>query len=951
MATMTKHPLLHAFLCLFLLAATLTAHAAVDLAKPIPVGPQVKVGKLPNGLTYYIQQNGKPVDKLELRLVVRAGSILEDQDQQGLAHFLEHMAFNGTRHYKKHELVSYLQSIGVQFGADLNAYTSFDETVYILPIPTERKENIDRALTVLQDWAQGVSLFDADIEAERGIVLEEARLGKGVSDRINKVLLPKIFNGSRYAERLPIGKEEVLRSFKPEALRRFYRDWYRPDLMAVVAVGDIDPVEMEKLIRERFSVLKNPKQPRKRFSTPISPRQQSEGLVITDAEANTNNLYIRYPVQPSRDDGTYGEFRRGMVETLFSLMLNMRMQELAQQADPPFVAGGSSMSRLVRGYKSYNSFAVLGKNGALPAIDALVQENERARKYGFTQSELERARKNVMRNVERAYAEREKTDSGAYAAEYIRNFLDAEPIPGVAHEYETMRELMPGISLEEMNRFARDKVPQDAPRLVVYTGSSKADALPTGTQLLAAVDSAEKAELAERKELAVADSIMDVPPKAGKIVSESKDEALGLTHLQLSNGVKVILKPTDFSNDQVLMNAARFGGQSLFGDEDILTGRYASTIVNSMGVNGHSPLELNKILAGKAAAVSFGMGSYTDNITGTAGSTDIEAMLQLVHLKFTKVRRDEDLYQSFIGKQRELARNAMARPESRFRDALLGTLFENHPRVPMTPRPADFDKLSLERSLALYKERFGSARGLTFVFVGSFTPEAIKPLLETYLASLPTPDIPVAYRDVNMRPVKGVVKKEVYAGTEPKSIVSLAFTGPARYSEDEAMRFGAMLEVMNIRITEVLREKLGLIYGGRMNGSLDRIPYENYMVGATLPTGPDKVDKVIGALMDEIRQLKEKGPEPSALEKVKQGWLTNHAKALRENSYWISRIQDSLLQGTDLHELLRYEERVRSMTPADVKAAANRYFDTDNYVQLVLYPEKPEKPAAGGKGG
>ncbi|HEY1042798.1 MAG TPA: insulinase family protein [Telluria sp.] len=936
-----------AVLSALLLATTLAAHAGIQLDQPIPVGPQVKVGKLDNGLTYYIQKNGKPEKKLELRLVVRAGSVLEDDDQLGLAHFVEHMAFNGSTHFRKHELVSYLQSIGVQFGADLNAYTSFDETVYILPIPTEHRENIEKGFTVLEDWAHGVSFKAEDIDNERGIVLEEARLGKGASDRMNKVLLPKIFNGSRYAERLPIGKEDVLRTFKHDALRRFYRDWYRPDLMAVVAVGDIDPAEAERLIRAHFGKLKNPANPRPRLSASITPLQKSEGLVITDKEANSNSVYIRYPVQEDREDGTFREFRQGMVETLFSIMLNTRLQELAQQPEPPFVGGGSAMSGLVRGYKSFSSAAVLGRGGVLPAIDTLVQENERARQLGFSEAELERAKKNVMRNLEREYAEREKTDSHRYAAEYIRNFLDREPIPGVVNEYAYVRELMPTITLEEMNRYARDTIPERARKLVVYMGSDKQDIpIPSPDALLAAATRAEGLEVTARKEQAVAESIMEKLPEAGRIVSETHDASLGISTLTLSNGVKVILKPTDFRNDQVLMAAARFGGQSLVDDADILNARYANAIAATMGVNGHSPVELNKILAGKAAGANFALTNFTDNISASAGSTDIETMLQLVHLKFTSVRRDEDLYKSFIGKQRELARNAISRPESVFRDELYTTLFNGHPRVSMTPRPADFDKVSLDRSLELYKQRFGSAKGMTFVFVGSFDPEALKPMLATYLGSLPVPDIPLMYRDVNVRPVKGVVKKAVYAGKEQKSIVSLNFTGTTAYSEEEKMRFGAMLEVMNLRINDVLREKLGLIYGGGVSGSIDRIPYPNYLIGATLPTGPENVDKVIAATMDEIRTLKEKGPDPADLDKVRQNWLTNHTKAMRENGYWLGIIQNALLKGTSMHSVLKYEQMVKALTPAQIQAAAKQYFNTANYVQVVLYPEKERAAAA-----
>ncbi|MFP5392782.1 MAG: M16 family metallopeptidase, partial [Gammaproteobacteria bacterium] len=408
-----------AVVVLFALAAG--SQAAIKLSDPIPVGPQVKVGKLDNGLTYYIHPNKKPEQKVELRLVVKAGSILEDEDQQGLAHFTEHLAFNGSTHFKKHELISYLQSIGVKFGADLNAYTSFDETVYILPIPTNNKENLDKGFLVLEDWAQGLTLDDAAIDAERGIVLEELRLGKGAQDRMNKVLLPKIFNGSRYAERLPIGKEEIIKNASYETVRRFYRDWYRPDLMAVVVVGDIETAEAEKLIKAHFSALKNPAKARARVYSPIPLRTDTEAVVVTDKEASGNAVLIRYPLKEKKERADFADYREKLIELLFATMLNQRLAELGQVAEPPFVAAGSGVNRLTPRYKSFVSSAALGKGGATPAIDALVQENTRVRKYGFSANELKRAKKNMMRNYERAYIERDKTDSSVYIGEYVRN--------------------------------------------------------------------------------------------------------------------------------------------------------------------------------------------------------------------------------------------------------------------------------------------------------------------------------------------------------------------------------------------------------------------------------------------------------------------------------------------------------------------------------------------------
>jgi zinc protease len=933
------------------LAALLAAHAlssaaAFKLDSPVPVGPRVKVGKLANGLTYYIQKNAKPEQKVELRLVVKAGSILEDEDQQGLAHFTEHMAFNGSSHFKKHELVSYLQSIGVKFGADLNAYTSFDETVYVLPIPTEGKDNLDKAFTVLEDWAHGLTLNDADIDKERDIVLEEARLGKGASDRMGKVLMPKIFNGSKYAQRLPIGQEDVIRNFNPDALRRFYRDWYRPDLMAVVAVGDIDPARVEKLVKQHFAGLKNPVRERARVYEAIPPRQDSEAVVVTDKENTTNSILIRYPVQPVTERGTIGAYRELLVEALFGGMLNQRLQELSQLPTPPFIGGSSAFGKLTPRYKSYNAQALLGPGGAVPAIDALVQENERLRKYGFGAAELERAKKNMLRSFERGYNERDKTDSATYAAEYLRNFLEGESIPGIENEYRYVTGLLPGISLQEMNAYARATIPANSGRLVFYTGVERADSPPpSGEQLLAAVGAAERREVQARDEKAVAAQLMDKPPAPGSIVAESHDKALGLTRLTLSNGVKVILKPTDFRNDQVVMSAVRFGGQSVFGDKDILNARYANAIVSSMGLKDLTPLDMGKVLAGKAASVNVGLGSYTDYVGGSAGAGrgDIETMLQLVWLRFAGVRRDEDLYRSFIGKQVELARNRLAQPGARFGDTVAATLYNNNPWAPRALTPDEFSRLSLDRSIEIYRQRFSSAKDLTFFFVGSFDVAAVKPLLATYLASLPTPDIPVAFRDVGLRPVRGVVKREIRSGSEDKSTVSLTFTGSADFSEAEQLRLAALLEVMNIRIIDVLREKLTLIYGGGMNGGLGNIPYGHYSINATLPTGPANAGKVIDAMFAEIERLKSEGPDAGELDKVKRNWIEGHRKALRENGYWLSHLQGALTEGTDPASILTFEKQIDALTADDIKAAARRYFDMQNYVQVVLYPEKEKE--------
>lgn len=917
------------------------AHAALDLNAPVPVGPQVQKGQLANGLTYYVRKNGRPEKRLELRLVVKAGSVLEDDDQRGLAHFVEHMAFNGSTHFKKHELISYLQSIGLKFGADLNAYTSFNETVYILPVPTDQRENVEKAFLVLQDWASGLLFQAPDMEMERTIVLEELRQGKGVQDRINRVLMPKMFGGSKYADRLPIGTEESLKQFKLDAARRFYADWYRPNLMAVVAVGDIELADARALIEKHFAHLKNPENERPRTYPTLPVRTVSEAVVVTDKEMTNDLVQVLYPVFPDKTVLSVGDYRQKTIEQLFSAMLGQRIQALTQQANPPFVGGGSAVGAAVPGYRMFNSSVLIGRAGLGSAMDALMQENQRVRQFGFSADELERAKKNLLRGVEQAHSEREKTNSGVYAAEYIRNFLVQETIPGIDAELAYAREFAGNITLEEVNAWARAVVPNESAKLAVFAGGQSADSkTPSQAELLGAVERAEKQLVVAKVEKLLPTRLVTTPPKAGTIVSERQNSALGLVEWTLSNGVKVILKPTIFQNDQILLGAMRFGGQSLYGQADQLNAGYAAVIVAAMGLGDFSPLDLQKILAGQSLSVFAGSQSITDNVSGASSVADLETMLQFMHLKFGKTRSDPDLFQSFVSRSQDAAKNTMVRPEAVFSDIREQTIYGNHPRLWLTPRPQDFASLDQARMQAIYEERFGSAKDFTFVLVGSFTVDAIKPLIATYLASLPTPDLATQFVDLGIRPVKGVVKKEVRAGLEPKALVSISYTGPTDYSQDEVLLVRALTEVVNIKIVEVLREKLTLIYGGSLSGGLARVPYANYNLLLTLPCGPENVDKVIAAAFSEIQKIQETGPDAVDLAKVKANLLLGHRQALRQNSYWLGVLQSAVSQGTDPAKVLQYERDVEAISPAQVQAAAKRYLRQDNYVQVVLLPAK-----------
>ncbi len=928
---------------IILLLATGFSSAQINLTDKIPVAPEIKVGTLPNGLTYYIRKNSKPEKKVELRLAVKAGAILEDDDQQGLAHFTEHMAFNGSKHFKKNDLVSFLQSIGVEFGADLNAYTGFDETVYILPIPVDKPENLEKGFLVLEDWASTVAFETPEIDKERGVVLEEERLGKGAEERMSKVTLPRILEGSKYAARLPIGKPEILKTFKPEVIKRYYKDWYRPDLMAVIVVGDIDPAAAESMIRKHFEKLKGPSNPKLRVYADVPSRQVSDGIVVTDPEATNNVLYIYYATQKAKIEVTVGDYRESIIKSLSGLMLGQRLQELTQKAEPPFVFGGSDRQAFVHGYESYFGFALIGKAGITPAINALIQENERARQFGFTDAEIDRAKKSLMRNIERAYNEREKTESQAYVEEYGRHFLSSEPIPGIQNEYDYHKQFLGGITRQEINEFTVKNIPSnDVKKLVVFQGPQKSDfAIPGNAELLAMVTAAEKLPVKPYEEKAVASSLMAAAPAAGRITAEKKVEDLGLTELTLENGVKVVVKQTDFKNDQVLLSGFRFGGQSLYGDQDMYSAQYAATLVSQMGIGEFSPTDMRKVLAGKTVNASPRLTNLSEGINGQSGSADVESMLQMVYLYFTSPRKDDELYKSFLTKQSAMLQNMMSNPQTVFQDSLQRMLYNSHPRGPRFPRVTDFDKVNLDKSLAIYKERFGNARGWTFFMVGSFDIAKLKPLIASYLGALPASSAtPAGFRDLGVRPVKGIVKKDIRKGQEPKSFISMAFTGEAPFTESDQLKLQALIELMNIKLIETLREDLSGIYGGGMSGALNKNPYNNYTINVSLPCGPENVEKLVAATFAEIEKVKNNGPLEADLKKVKETFIQGYKVDVKDNNYWLQRLQRSAELGTNPASILTVEARVNALTAKDIQEAAKKYFNTSNYFQAVLYPEK-----------
>jgi zinc protease len=914
--------------------------SAQDLTATLPSDPNVLTGKFPNGLTYYVRANKKPEKKVELRLVVKAGSILEDNDQQGLAHFMEHMNFNGLKHFEKNELVNYLQSIGVEFGADLNAYTSFDETVYILPIPTDKEGNLDKGFQIIEDWAHNALLTDKDINEERNVVLEESRLGKGAEDRMMKKYLPKYVSGSKYAERLPIGKDDILKTFKPDVIRRYYHDWYRPDLQAVMIVGDIDTGTAMKYLREHFAGLSNPSPERPRDYVKVTPRSKPEAMVVSDKEAISPSIQILFPAMVKTEDKTLSDYKENIERSLALNILNRRLRELSQSAKPPFAFAGLGFESLMHGYESLNASTSFSNEGVEKPLNALTAELLRARDYGFTSSELERAKSEMMAFIEKAYNERKTTASQEYVDEYVRNFTTGETMPGIENEYNYYKTLMPTIALANVSAQPKQWM-SNMNTFTLITSPQKQDLkLPTDAALLAMTQKGFSQKVEAPKESAVASSLLTTKPVGGKVTNQKAEADLGATTYTLSNGVKVTIKSTDFKSDEISLSGIRKGGTNNYGVSDKFSAQYATASQVSMGFGNFTPTQIEQILSGKVASVKMRMGDIENVIEGGSNVKDFETMLQLLYLRMTSPRKDAELFDAFRLKQKQQMAFISASPQVYFIDSTFHTLFQRNPLAPTpVPHAADFDAINLDRAQAIYKENFGDASGYHFFLVGNLKPETALPLLETYLGGLPATGKVPGFKDNGVRPKQGKTQLDIKKGKEKQSLIVAAYYGEHPYTEDFELRAQALAEVLNIKVVEELREKLGSIYSGGYVSEISKDPYSNFMMVLNLPCGPENVKKLLDASNEEIKNIKEKGIDQKDLDKVKSQWREKYLVSVKENAYWSEELENVLFWDRDRNNVLNYEKWIDSLKPSDIQDVAKQIFDGKNELISVLNPE------------
>ena len=918
-------------ICVFLFTSII-----ISQNQPLPVDENVITGTLENGVKYYIQKNQKPEKRAELRLFVNAGSVLEKDDQRGIAHFVEHMAFNGTEHFKKNELVNYLEKLGIKFGPELNAYTSFDQTVYMLTVPTDSAGVLENGFLVLEDWAHNLSFDPAEIDKERGVVIEEWRLGRGAQMRMLDKQLPILFKGSRYAVRLPIGQKEIIENASYETIKDFYTTWYRPDLIAVAAVGDFDVKEIEGYIKKYFSNIAPPEIEEERKVYDIPDHTATYFAIASDKEAQYS-LVSLYILQEPQKVESIEDYKNDLVHNIFYGIMNDRLNELTSTPDPPFAYGYAGNSRFAKAADVSFLVAMVKDGGIDKGFEALLRETERVRLYGFTDTEFERQKTSLLRDAEQKLAEKDKTESSKIIGEFGSNYIYGDPIISIEDEYNLTKLLLPQITLDEVNNVSSELLSKDNRVVLVNSPEKEGLKIPTEEELAGIMTAVGSEKITPYEDKVVEKPLVENVPSPSPVISSIHYDNINATEWVLGNGVKVLFKPTDFQNDEILFKAFSPGGSSLVTDDDFRSAEYASAIEGESGLDGFNKTELEKYLSGKIASVSPYISNYFEGLNGKASPKDIETLFQLIYDYFTEPRIDSTGYLSFESKMRSYLENRSNNPQSAFQDTLQVTMSNYHFRS----RPMTTDMLSEidpNKSLSIMKDRFKDASDFTFVFVGNIDSVIFKPLVETYLGGLPSYNTSEKPRDLNYKPIKGLVSKDVKKGIEPKSSVAISYTGDMAWSRSNEHLIQSLVDVLQIKLRESLREDKGGTYGVYAYDQVYRIPKTHYSINFGFGCDPDRVEELVQTLYSVLDSVKNFGPDEIVIEKVKETQKRQWELNLQKNNFWESTLADYLQYNDDPTSMLNYPQWVHEITADEIRKAANKYLG-ENIVQVVLFPE------------
>ena len=935
-------------ICLFLLCLSMVngqwsmASAQQMQMPPVPLDPAVKTGKLENGLTYYIRHNEWPEKRCDFYIAQRVGSMQEEDDQRGLAHFLEHMCFNGTTHFPGDALKQYLERIGVKFGENLNAYTSFDETVYnINNVNVETAGAIDSCLLILHDWSHDLLLEDKEIDKERGVIEEEWRMRRSAQMRLIEKALPVVCKDSKYAERMPIGTMEVVKNFPYETLRSYYRKWYRPDLQALVIVGDVEPDAVEKKLQEMFADIAAPASDAAvREEFPVPDNKEPLVFVGTDKEFPGMEALVMFKSDPLPREmrGTMAYIGIDFIKDAVIGMLNERLNEITRQADAPFSSAGLDYSEyLVAKTKDAFILDVSMKEGRYTeGIKAAYRELLRAVRNGFTESEYQRFKDEYLSQIDAAYEARDKRTNTSFVNAYVRHFIDNEPAPGIEWIHQTMQMIVPAVPLEAINAVLAD-LSQENRAILIMMPEKEGLTPPTEQEILSAMAEVDAEEIAAFTEEVSTDPL--VPELKSKVkVKKITDDIYGSKLITLSNGMKIHVKQTDYSPGKIIFRATSWGGNSLYSNDEYINTSNIG-LVHQGGLGNFSAVELNKKLAGKQASVSSSVNVRSEGISANCVKKDFETMLQLVYLNFTSPRRDDEAFTSALERTRNALKNQELNPQITLQDSIVSVVYNNNVRAKRL-KEADLDHINYDRLLEVYRERFANAKDFEFYLVGDVNADSVAPLLAKYLGALPVKGKKEKYKVIDQRMTKG--ERECYFTKEqdtPNSLNVFLYHTPMKETLRNDILVDMLQQAMTMLYTETVREDNGGAYGVPVNANLTDYPEEIAMAQIVLPTAPEKREAMTVIIKDGIKQMMEKGPSEENLAKIKEYMLRSHQEDLKKNGYWMNSLVSKTRYNQEFVE--GYEDCVQGVTVEDIRQVAQQIFGSGN--RLVVGMETPKE--------
>ena len=909
----------------------------------IPVDPDVRIGKLDNGLTYYIRHNNWPENRAEFYIAQKVGSIQENDDQRGLAHFLEHMAFNGSKHFKGNELLRWCESIGVKFGTDLNAYTSIDQTVYnISNVPTTREGIVDSCLLILYDWADGLLLEQEEIEKERGVIHEEWRLRTSAQQRMLERDLPKLYPGSKYGHRMPIGLMEIIDNFERPFLQAYYEKWYRPDNQAIIVVGDVDVNKVEEKIKGMFADIKLPENPEKVVKYPVPDNAEPIIVIDKDKEQRYNimEVLMKHEAFPDTLKGTMAYLITDYIKDAALSMLRDRLKEYAEKPESPFLqAFASDGQYLLSNTVDAFELGFLPKDGQTEAaLTAVLTEARRAAEFGFTPTEYNRFKADFTSNLDKQYSNKDKRFNSQFVNQYVQHFIDNEPIPSIDYTYETMKQIVPVIPIEAINEVAKQLISQKDSNLVVlnFNNEKEGAVYPTEDGVKKAIAAARAAQIEAYVDNVKDEPLMTTMPKKGSIKKETKNDKFGYTELELSNGVKVVLKKTDLKKDQVILRGEGFGGSALYGEKDFANIKMFDDVIEASGLGNFSHTELEKALAGKIASASLSMSTYRQNVSGSSTPKDVETMLQLVYLYFTNINKDQKSFDNMMSTTETMLKNRLLQPENVLNDSVQATFSCHNPRF-KSIEASELKNVSYDRVLQIAKERTANAAAYTFTIIGNYDEATIRPLIEQYIASLPSQKKVEKAKKVDTDFKGKVLNHFKHKAETPKAIaVMYWYSNDLPYNLENSIKATIAGQILSMEYLKKIREDASAAYTVGAAASMSRNDFDSeaYIL-AQCPMKPEKADIANQILRDEVNAMA-KTCDADKLQKVKEYLLKNLGDQRKQNSYWLGRINTWRKYGMDFDT--DYEKVVNAQTTESISAFVAELLKAGNAAEVIMMP-------------